>query len=138
MLVSLKRTYLKDATLGIMTVENRLDPIWYTIERPWLDNEKFVSCIPEGKYKVEPFSGRKYKDVWEIKDVENRTAILFHAANWVRQLHGCIAPGLTAGYIKDAKSSNEFDKAVRESANAVRQMKEVIGYPSTFDLEIFS
>lgn len=131
----LQRAYFEDATLGFFSIEGKKDPIWYTIERPWLDNQKFVSCIPEGIYQVKPFDGNKYKDVWEIMDVPNRSAILIHQANWARQLEGCIAPGVAGGYIRDPKTE-EMAKAVRESRHAMQQMKNVLGYPSEFQLEI--
>lgn len=64
------------------------------IELPWRDNEPFISCIPAGVYPIEAIrraSNRKYA-VW-VKDVPQRSEILFHTANFVRTLEGCIAPG---------------------------------------------
>ena len=65
--------YLESGTLGKLTVGP-----WscYTIERPWKDNQSNVSCIPEGTYKCEPFSGDRFKDVVQILDVPGRTFIL--------------------------------------------------------------
>ena len=64
------------------------------IERGWLDNEKRVSCIPSGIYDVElEYSNRFKTDLWEIKGVPDRSECKFHAANYARQLNGCIALG---------------------------------------------
>ncbi len=31
------------------------DQQYATIERPWRGNERFVSCIPDGEYMLEPW-----------------------------------------------------------------------------------
>ena len=78
-------------TLGTLTLPNGWE--CSTIERPWLNNKVNESSIPAGTYQVAPFSGDKYKDVYQILDVPKRTYILFHVANWSHQLQGCIAVG---------------------------------------------
>ena len=79
------------ATMGRLLFDG--EEVW-TIERPWLGNKPFESCIPDGHYLLKPFSGTKFKDVWELQNVPGRTHILIHSANWAHQLHGCIAPGI--------------------------------------------
>lgn len=73
----------------------------YTLERPWKNNKIGESCIPAGKYLVtkrtkETHSWAKYPEAFELHGTEPRTGILIHAANWIRQLQGCIALGLAA------------------------------------------
>ena len=69
-----------------------------TIERPWLDNIPFMSCIPAGQYKVYPHVSPKFGNCFIVvggtvgKYTGERTHILFHAANVPKQLAGCIAP----------------------------------------------
>ena len=46
----LKRVYLKEATHGELLFNN--EHIAYTIELPWLENQKQISCIPEGEYNL--------------------------------------------------------------------------------------
>lgn len=65
----------------------------YTLELPWKKNRKRVSCIPEGRYNVRKRHSAKYKDHLHILDVPDRSFILIHEANYVRQLLGCIAVG---------------------------------------------
>ena len=130
--VTLKRIlYDAGATLGILMVENKPDPIWFTVERPWMDNQPKISCIPTGTYTVAPHNGDKYKDVWEIQGVPGRDAILFHPANYAGQLEGCIAPGLSMGYIA---IEGALHKGVTGSRLAIGEMKKILGYPSTFTL----
>ena len=70
----------------------------YTIERPWKDNERRVSCIPEGTY---PLTTKEYGRFYEryklpipiLKNTEPRSEILIHPANYARELAGCIAVG---------------------------------------------
>lgn len=65
-----------------------------SIERGWKDNQRNISCIPEGVYElVLEYSPRFKQNLWEIKGVPNRSECKFHAANYARQLNGCIALG---------------------------------------------
>mgnify|MGYP006958833574 FL=1 len=64
-----------------------------TIELPWKNNKKRVSCIPEGKYLLRKRYAPKFGWHLEVVGVRNRTFILFHPANnALRELNGCIAP----------------------------------------------
>lgn len=84
--------YMPTATLGRLRIPGESSLV--TVERPWLSNLRGESCIPEGVYECKPFSGAKFKNVFQVMDVPNRTYILFHAANYAHELQGCIAPGL--------------------------------------------
>ena len=87
-------------TLGVATLlDNELNPIFAAIslERGWLDNKPNVSSTPTGEYKcVLEYSPRFEKDLWELKNVPNRSECKFHASNYWNQLNGCIALGDTA------------------------------------------
>jgi hypothetical protein len=65
-----------------------------TLELPYKDNERNISSIPEGKYKVTHRTSEKYGRHFHILDVPERSYILIHTANYVRQLRGCIAVGV--------------------------------------------
>jgi hypothetical protein len=91
MVLILKRNYFPEGTNGKLTCEGKL--ICNTIELPWKNNEKRVSCIPEGKYFLEKRYSTKLKRHIEVKNVANRSYILFHPANnALQELNGCIAP----------------------------------------------
>lgn len=81
----------KDCTLGVLTDG---DFFLYTLENPWLDNQKHISCIPDGTYSVVPHNGFKHKDVWRLQGVDGRYSILIHVGNRVSQTKGCILIGL--------------------------------------------
>ena len=74
-------------------VSDRDMPLCLTIERPWLNNEPFVSCIPAGKYQFKAYNSPKFPHVWEILNVEGRDKILIHAGNSKEDVVGCIAVG---------------------------------------------
>ena len=91
MVIQLQRTYFPNGTNGKLECEGKF--ICYTIELPWKENEKRVSCIPEGKYLLQKRYSKKFKWHIEVMNVSNRGSILFHPANNARsQLNGCIAP----------------------------------------------
>lgn len=117
----------KTRTLGMMRVEGMNYPPIYTLERPWLDNRRLESCIPEGTYRCTPFNGQRFKNVWQVVDVPNRTAILFHAGNVVREIQGCILVGFGLGYLRD-------EAAVLRSGDAIDFMRK--HFPPTFNLTV--
>lgn len=85
-------------TFGILQDSNRTT-LCCTIERPWLDNQPDISCIPLGTYQFYRFLSPKNGDVWRSYDVPDRNAIEMHAANFASELEGCIAVGNAMGEI---------------------------------------
>jgi len=87
----LQRNYGAQGTNGTITYKGA--HICHTIELPWRDNIQRLSCIPEGRYKLEKRKYSKHGEQVGIPAVLGREAILIHAANdAMRDLHGCIAP----------------------------------------------
>lgn len=82
----------------------------YTVERPWLNNQARVSCIPEGSYELVWHTGPKFGKTVALvggtvaqypNNVAKRAAILIHPANEMNDLEGCIGLGLALGMIRD-------------------------------------
>ena len=91
MVLLITRTYFPEGTNGKLEWEGKF--ICNTIELPWKENVKRVSCIPEGKYLLQKRYSSKFKWHIEIMNVPNRSSILFHPANnAIKELNGCIAP----------------------------------------------
>ncbi len=84
----------------------------YTVERPWLNNRPFVSCVPEGTYRLEP---RRYNrggyETLEITGVPNRSLILIHKGNLPRHVQGCVAVGRRLGCLEGTWSVLESAQA---------------------------
>ncbi len=86
----------KDCTIG------RLDFLGFkclTLELPWKNNQKSISCIPSGIYDVVKYKSPSKGDVLLLKDVPGRTFIEIHAGNYTRQVEGCILVGDSIRYL---------------------------------------
>jgi hypothetical protein len=104
-----------------------------SLERPWIGGlpggMPFESCVPDGEYELIPHSRPNGDKVYALRnpdldvyytqqergDRPGRYLILIHAANWVEQVVGCIAPGLT-------RTIAENKRMVRSSRIAVQQI----------------
>jgi hypothetical protein len=101
------------------------DKRFFTLELPWRDNQKNISCIPAGEYdvtiRISPRFGRVY---WVLK-VEGRTYILIHSGNWAGDVskdlnthtNGCILLGMKRGYLAG-------QRAVLMSRTAIRKFMD--------------
>jgi len=66
----------------------------FTVERPWLENLRGVSCVPAGSYPlVLEYSAKFARPLWELHDVPGRSEIKVHPANRSGELEGCIGLG---------------------------------------------
>jgi hypothetical protein len=95
----LQRAYFKQGTNGTLFSSDTPSEIaqdrflCHTIELPWINNKRNVSCIPEGPYEIVPRFSKRFQHHLILKNVEGRSFILFHPANdAIRDLAGCIAP----------------------------------------------
>jgi hypothetical protein len=95
-----------------------------TVERPWLNNEPFISCIPAGVYPVRwsKFWNGGY-DTLQICDVPGRSEIKVHKARWPEDVEGCVGVGTTIavylerlGIIGQTEALNGFLEAAKQSS----------------------
>lgn len=78
---------LSDRTDGIVTLPDGTE--YLSIERPWLNNQVSVSCIPSGHYKFKRDTHGRFQ--WfEVLDVEGRTNIEMHLGTKPSHSEGCI------------------------------------------------
>ena len=135
--MEITRQYLEKCTIGRITHDNSF--ICYSLERPWLNNEKNISCVPAGVYDLQRYDSARFKDCFSLTCfnlgvglTENfqRTYILIHAANRVSDLHGCIAPGLgISGYLDEwvtVDSRKALDKLRTLIHNENIQQMEIV------------
>lgn len=111
-------------TFGVMVYQNA--PICPTVELPWKDNKRNVSCIPPNRYLVTPFTRSNGGDAYLLNDVPGRSSILIHVANMAKELKGCIAPGTGFGslWIKNTQGIG-----VLHSGAAMQELKKLVdGY----------
>ena len=124
--------HLTQATIGVLTISSvahnpigdetihQVDhaPI-YTLENPKRETTK-DDRIPAGEYKCVPYSGTKYKNVYHVQNVPNRSAILIHWGNTEKDTEGCILLGGRVGEIAGAP-------AVLDSRKCFERFRELIG-----------
>lgn len=102
-------------------------------ELPDRDNQRGISCIPRGLYRVDylPVSASgKYRDVYHVRDVPGRSGILIHRGNYVgdRSLGlladswGCLLPCLRVGVLGNQRaglgSSSALNRLHKASCRA--------------------
>lgn len=108
----------RNQTTGVLTViDHTGQPVYASlcIERGDRNNQKNVSNVPPGTYPlVLEFSPRFNCDLYELKNVPNRSECKVHASNYWKQLNGCIAPGVK---LKDMNKDGYYD--VTDSRNAL-------------------
>lgn len=80
-----------------------------SVEPPWKDNRKNVSCIPPGRYECEIRESPTFGLCPEVLDVPERTHVLMHAGNWAGDVdegrlsnsEACILPGRQVATLKE-------------------------------------
>ena len=90
MTIKLNTWVQDDCTLGRLSFG---DFYCFTLELPWEDNIKGISCIPSGTYKVTHYESPTKGSVLLLHNVRGRTYIEIHAGNYTRQIQGCILVG---------------------------------------------
>jgi len=104
-------------------------PLCNTLEEPWKDNHRNISCIPEGTYKCVPHNSQRFSNVWRLKDVPGRSGILIHAGNVIDDIEGCILVGEGIGAIGGFP-------ALLDSRAALEVLRDYL--PRKFTLEIIN
>lgn len=119
--------YGENETIGVLQLFGKV--LCWTLELPDKDNQRNISCIPKGKYKVQRIISPRYGDCFHIMDVPNRSEILIHAGNTHRDILGCVLLGSGVGYLND-------NRAVLGSRNAVNEFMIKTKGVNELDLEI--
>lgn len=96
----------------------------FTLEEPWKDNARGISCVPPGTYPVVPhgWGGEpvKFKRAYRLTNTGPRVAILIHSGNTTDDIEGCILVGMTKGTLKGKD-------AVLRSREALDLLRSFIG-----------
>jgi hypothetical protein len=122
-----------DCTLGVLLINGRAECL--TLELPWRDNQRNVSCIPAGRYTCRMFTRPNGNREYEVSNVPGRSSILFHPGNTVRDIQGCILPGTRFGTLRH--NDGVTSRAVLDSRNANNAFKAKLG-GKDFELNIVS
>ena len=85
----------------------------YTLELPYINNEKKISSIPPNDYVCKLVVSPKFGIVFQVLNVVNRGNILIHKGNFTTDTQGCILLG--SSY---ALSPDKSDCSLRKSKMA--------------------
>lgn len=113
-----------------------------TVERPWLNNRRGESCIPEGDYPlvmrsspvVNRITAGRYPEGWEVTEVEDRDYIMFHPGNWPHDFKGCI--GVGKGMALLTPRNGEKQLAVRDSQEAFDEFMALMEQGNNWYLQV--
>ena len=100
----------------------------HTLEPPWRDNARGVSCIPPGRYDCERRKSPRFGWAYWLLATDPRQFILIHPGNVACHTRGCILPGQRLGWL-------DGQRAVLLSRAAVRAIEAWFAY-EPFTLEI--
>ena len=122
------KSTLHSTTGKLLLVDNKNNLILQlqTLERPWIFNERKVSCIPTGKYLVKRHVSPKFGQCLKVQDVKGRSDILIHSGNVVNDTLGCILVGLFAGSADDSDTSMIYNSRTAMAVLLALIDKEVI------------
>jgi hypothetical protein len=120
-----------EQTLGHLTLYDGLETVCDVVmlELPDKNNQRRISRIPAGRYKVVPRTSQKFGKHFHVLGVDGRSLILIHIGNYNTQTVGCLLPGM---YFKDINKDGLTD--VAESRKALEGL--MISAPQGFKLII--
>jgi len=129
--LTLNRTYLSDATTGQLSGSGCT---YSTVELRWDNNAEGQSCVPEGVYDLIPYNSLTHGPTWYLLNSAlgvggagaARSFCELHAANFARQLLGCIAAGLQGAPMYDPVTG-QVSPAVEDSRPAIAQLLQDLG-----------
>ena len=118
-LLLIRDTFSDNSTIGELFING--ERICDTLENPWLDNKRNISCIPEGEYKVRlrlarESATRDYLHLL-VQDVPNRDWVLVHIGNYPSSTQGCILVGLGSEQDVVYNSRLAMDLLIKEILN---------------------
>ena len=120
-------SHTKEATFGVF-LDDKI-PFCVTLERPWLDNKRSLSCVPIGTYTCQEIVSPRFGNTFKLKDVPGRSNILFHKGNIADDTHGCILLG-------ERFDPLDSENAILSSSYAFREFLNRTSDIDFFTLEI--
>ena len=118
-LLIIRETFTDKSTIGNLYLNGE----WLcdTLELPYLDNQRSISCIPAGEYKVrlrtaKESSSRDYLHLL-VQDVKGRSYILVHIGNFPKDTRGCILVGIGREQDRVKNSTLAMDLLMKEILN---------------------
>jgi hypothetical protein len=133
--VILRQHYEQEQVLGVLLVLDGLKVVFQGVclEPPWLNNQKYISCIPEGQYSLKfEYSHRFKMSLWEFKGVDGRAEVKFHIGNKFIHTQGCPLVAYKVGDI-----DNDGVRDVLYSKRALENFHKALAGHSCIDCTIY-
>lgn len=127
-----RKQYSEEQVIGEMEVYDGRELLFrcVTLEQPWNNNKRNISCIPLGEYIVTKYSSQRYPDTFEVLDVPNRSYILIHWGNYYFNTEGCI---LVGEEVIDINNDGALD--ITRSKDTLDDFRSIVG-TNDFNLTI--
>jgi|TARA_R110002020_G_scaffold110222_6_gene254638 hypothetical protein len=118
-LLLIRDTFTDESTIGELFLNG--ERMCDTLELPYRDNQRSISCIPAGEYKVRlryprESATRDYLHLL-VQDVKDRSYILFHRGNSAKDTRGCILVGQGTQHNIVHNSTLAMDLLLKEIIN---------------------
>ena len=118
-LLIIRDEFTDKSTIGKLFLNGEM--FCYTLELPYINNERRISCIPEGQYKVrlrtaKESSSRDYLHLL-VQEVKGRSYILVHIGNFPKDTKGCILVGQSRKQDRVNNSTLAMDLLMKEILN---------------------
>ena len=115
-LLLIRQIFTEESTAGTLYLNG--ERVADTLENPYLDNQRNISSIPSGQYKVRlrlarESATRDYLHLL-VQEVKDRSYILFHIGNTAKDTRGCILVGLSREQDRVNNSKLAMDLLIKE------------------------
>ena len=115
------RYYKNSSGTLSLVIASWIPEVNYLLERPWKDNQPYISCIPANRYLVRWTHSLKFlRYTWQIMDVPNRSGIRIHPGNTFKDSLGCPLTGLKTGFASNG------DLAVWNSRSSLENWEHLV------------
>ncbi len=104
---------------------------FFTLELPWKDNQRGVSCIPAGKYMIRkrnPYGNFPYVH-FDILNTTPREGVKIHAGNYYTSIRGC---QLVGNALIDINGDGQLD--VTNSKATLQKIVDLLPYETTLEI----
>lgn len=125
-------TTIEHGTFGVISVDETGIPLCVTLEPPWMNNRRDVSCIPAGNYTIMKIKSERFGATWAVMNVPGRGGIIFHRGNSLADTKGCILVGSSFGGV----GSTRKIQGIRASNAAMARFLARTSGVHTMTLEI--
>lgn len=135
--ILIRNSYGNKQTLGTLIIFDGISVVYQckTLELPWVNNERNISCIPEGDYWVRKRTAaespsRDY-DHFIVEKVPDRSYILWHAGTYFTHIKGCLLMGQ---YYNDINDDGQLD--IMKTRHTIALLNRIL--PERFEFKVIS